>query len=50
MLSLFEMLVKGGILMVPIIFCSVLSLAIIVERAISLNRVQINSRELMGSV
>jgi len=44
------MLVKGGILMVPIIFCSVLSLAIIVERAISLNRVQINSRELMGSV
>jgi len=36
--------------MVPIIFCSVLSLAIIVERAISLNRVQINSRELMGSV
>ena len=50
MLSLFEMISRGGILMAPIIFCSVLSLAIIIERVISLNRAQIDSKEFIGSI
>ncbi|MBA7484644.1 hypothetical protein ES707_20174 [subsurface metagenome] len=50
MLTLFEMISRGGVLMVPIIFCSVLSLAIIIERVISLNRAQIDSKEFIGSI
>ena len=50
MLNLFEIIARGGILMVPIIFCSILSLAIIIERVISLNRAQIDREEFMGSI
>lgn len=50
MLNLFEMIARGGILMAPIIFCSILSLVIIVERSISLSRDKINTKEFMGSI
>ncbi len=35
---MWSFIVKGGYLMYPLIFCSVLSLAVIIERAISLSR------------
>ena len=38
-----EMIIKGGVLMIPIIFCSVLSFAVIVERTFSLHRAQVDS-------
>lgn len=50
MLSLFQMIARGGILMWPIIFCSVLSLAIIIERVISLKQAQIDSKEFIDSI
>ncbi len=44
------MIARGGILMWPIIFCSVLSLAIIIERVISLKQAQIDSKEFIDSI
>ncbi len=38
---------KGGFLIYPLIFCSVLALTVIIERAISLSRAQINKRAFM---
>ncbi len=38
---MFELLAKGGVIMIPIGFCSVLSLAIVIERFWSLRRQQI---------
>ncbi len=45
-----ELIMKGGLLMVPIIFCSVLSLAVILERIVSLHRAQIDSETFFRSV
>ena len=38
---------KGGFLVYPLLFCSVLALAIIIERAVSLSRAQLNKRMVM---
>jgi biopolymer transport protein ExbB len=38
-----ELIARGGVMMMPILFCSVLSLAVIVERAVSLHRAQVGS-------
>lgn len=38
---------KGGFLIYPLIFCSLLALTVIIERAISLSRAQINKRIFM---
>ncbi len=40
MFGLMELIGRGGILMIPILFCSVLALTVIVERAITLHRTQ----------
>ncbi|HNQ35935.1 MAG TPA: MotA/TolQ/ExbB proton channel family protein [bacterium] len=45
-----ELVLKGGILMIPIIFCSILSLAVILERAISLHREQVSSDAFFSKV
>lgn len=44
---MFELLSKGGILMVPIMFCSVIALTVFVERMMRLRRAQIDTGELM---
>lgn len=38
---------KGGFIIYPLMFCSVLTLAVIIERAISLSRAQINKKVFM---
>ena len=38
-----ELIARGGVMMMPILFCSVLSLAVIIERAFSLHRAQVTS-------
>ena len=43
-MSLFQILVKGGIIMIPIGLCSVIALAIIIERYVALRRIRINAR------
>ena len=45
-----EILLSGGWLMVPIFICSVLSLAISLERAISLRRKNVTPNDLMPSI
>lgn len=39
-----ELLMKGGYVMIPILFCSILSLAIIIERFINLREEQVTPR------
>ncbi len=46
----FRFIAKGGVLMIPIIFCSVLALAIIIERLYSLHQAQINTQEFMARI
>ena len=43
MFGFLELIIKGGVLMIPIILCSVIAVAVIVERAISLHRAQVDS-------
>ncbi len=43
-MSLFQILVKGGVMMIPIALCSVIAVAILIERLISLRKIQINAR------
>lgn len=45
--NLFGMILKGGPLMVPILLCSIISAAIIIERWILLNKSRSNTRHLM---
>jgi len=46
-MSLFEMTVKGGWVMIPIALCSVIAVVIIIERFIVLSRSKTNTRHLM---
>ena len=43
-MSLFQIIIKGGIVMIPIALCSVIAVAILIERLISLRKIQINAR------
>ena len=43
-MSLFEIVAKGGFMIIPIVICSILSIAILVERLLALRRMQINAR------
>jgi len=43
-MSVLQIVVKGGIMMIPIVLCSIIALAILIERLISLKRIQINTR------
>ena len=46
----FSFIAKGGILMIPIILCSVLALAIIIERFYSLHSAQIDTQAFMSRI
>ena len=46
----FTFIAKGGILMIPIILCSVLAMAIIIERFYSLHRAQIDTQAFMARI
>lgn len=43
-MSVFQIIVKGGIVMIPIALCSIIALAILIERLITLKKIQINTR------
>lgn len=47
---MFDFLVKGGILVTPIILCSVVALALFLERLIRLSRVKIRGNGLVESI
>ncbi|MCM8783556.1 MAG: MotA/TolQ/ExbB proton channel family protein [Candidatus Omnitrophica bacterium] len=49
-LGMWEIVQKGGPLMYPIIFCSILSLAVVMERLYHLYRAKIDTREFMDSI
>jgi len=46
----FEIMDKGGILMWPILACSIIGLAIVIERFVSLRRATIDTREFMDTM
>ena len=46
----YELMIQGGILMWPILFCSIIALAIVVERVIALRRADIDTREFMDTM
>lgn len=43
-MSVLQIVVKGGFMMIPIVLCSIIALAILVERLITLKKIQINTR------
>jgi len=47
---MFELITKGGILMVPLIVCSVIALAIFIERFQNLRRTAMDSRKFMEQI
>jgi len=49
-MSIFEIVVKGGILMIPIGLCSIIALAILIERWVSLRKIQINTKAFITRV
>lgn len=49
-LGLWEVIQKGGPVMYPIIFCSVLALAVVLERIYHLYRAKIDTREFMDQI
>ncbi len=46
-MQIFNVIMRGGILMIPIAICSIVALAIILERFFSLRRASIDTREFM---
>lgn len=48
--TLVDYYVKGGLTMHPMLLCSILGLIIIIERAIVLHRVKINTAQIFGAV
>ena len=49
-MQIFNVIMKGGILMIPIGLCSIVALAIIIERFFSLRRASIDTREFMDTM
>ncbi len=47
---MFDMIVKGGPVMYPIILCSVIALAIIMERVYHLHRARIDTKKFMDEI
>ncbi|HIJ74338.1 MAG TPA: MotA/TolQ/ExbB proton channel family protein [Candidatus Hydrogenedentes bacterium] len=45
-----EIITQGGIIMIPIVACSVIALTITIERFITLRRAQIDTREFMDAM
>lgn len=50
LLAMFEFLARGGILMIPLGICSVLALAIIIERAISLRSSRVIRHDVLQQI
>jgi len=46
----FSVMARGGLLMWPILFCSLVAIAIVIERFISLRRARIDTREFMATI
>lgn len=42
-MSLFQIVVKGGIIMIPIVLCSIIALAILIERLVTLRKIRIKT-------
>ncbi|MDZ7263216.1 MAG: MotA/TolQ/ExbB proton channel family protein [candidate division KSB1 bacterium] len=49
-MSLFGMMFKGGVMMIPIFLCSLIALAVVIERWLFLRKVRINARSFMLQV
>ncbi|MCM8779064.1 MAG: MotA/TolQ/ExbB proton channel family protein [Candidatus Omnitrophica bacterium] len=49
-LGMWEIIQKGGPVMYPIIFCSILSLAVVIERLYHLHRAKIDTQEFMDNI
>ncbi len=49
-LGMWEILQRGGPVMYPILFCSILSLAVVIERLYHLYRAKIDTREFMDRI
>lgn len=47
---MWEFMQKGGMIMWPILFCSVVAFAIVIERMISLRRMQIDTKSFMEQI
>ncbi|MCM8792980.1 MAG: MotA/TolQ/ExbB proton channel family protein [Candidatus Omnitrophica bacterium] len=47
---MWEIIQKGGPVMYPIIFCSILSLAVVIERLYHLHRAKIDTQEFMDNI
>ena len=47
---MFELIQKGGPVMYPIIFCSILALAIVIEKLYHLYRIKIDTKDFMNSI
>jgi len=50
MIEVWDFLAKGGVIMIPLAFCSVLGLAIIIERALALRYKQILIPEIVSVI
>jgi len=48
--TLVDYYVKGGIMMHPMLLCSILGLIIVIERGIVLHRIKINTAQIFGAV
>ncbi len=46
--SAFELLCKGGYVMIPLMFCSVVAVAVLIERFITISRAQADVSEVIG--
>ena len=42
-MSMIQIIVKGGVMMIPLALCSIIALAILIERLISLRKIRINA-------
>jgi len=49
-MSVFSIVYKGGVMMIPIVLCSIIALAILIERLIALKKIQINARTFLLQV
>jgi len=49
-MNLFSILIKGGILMIPIFLCSIIALIVIIERWLYLRKLHINARSFILQV
>ena len=49
-MQIFKVIMQGGVLMIPIGLCSIVALAIIIERFYSLRRASIDTREFMDTM